>query len=74
MDSRKVIYENFQKTPIHFPIDISKYMGHKHVEVLWSFILYILWRSVLSLKKSHYAYNLLYMHKTFPTLGNKKEQ
>ena len=25
-------------------------------------------------KKSHYAYILLYMYKTLPTLGNEKEQ
>ena len=39
-----------------------------------SFILYILQRFVLSLKNSHYAYIPPYMHKTFPTLENEKEQ
>ena len=48
-------------------------MGHRHFEVLRSFILYILLRFILSLKNSHYAY-IPYMHKTLSTLGNKKEQ
>ena len=49
-------------------------MGHTHFEVLWSFILYILQRFVLSLIQSDYAYIPPYMHKTLPTLGNEKEQ
>ena len=48
-------------------------MGHRHFEVLCSFILYILLRFILFLKNSHYAY-IPYMHKTLSTLGNKKEQ
>ena len=62
------------KKSIHFTTDISIYMSHKHFEVLWSFILHILQRSVLSLKNSHYAYIPPYMHKTLLTLGNEKEQ
>ena len=38
------------------------------------FLSYILLRSVLSLKNSHYAYIPPFMHKTLPTLGNVKEQ
>ena len=49
-------------------------MGHTHFEVLWSFILYILQRFVLSLIQSDYPYIPPYMHKTLPTLGNEKEQ
>ena len=48
--------------------------GQRHFYVLWSFILYILQRFVLSLKHNHYAYTPPYMHKTLPTLGNEKEQ
>ena len=62
------------KKPIHFTTNSSQYRGHRHLEVLWSFILHIFWRFVLSLKSSHYAYILLYMHKTLPTLGIEKEQ
>ena len=70
MDFRKVIYENVEKKPIHFTTNI----GHRHFEVLWSFILFILWRFVLSFKSRHYAYIPPPMHKSLPTLGNKKEQ
>ena len=63
-----------QKKPTHFTTYISICTGHRHFNVLWSFILYILQRFVLSLKNSHYAYIPLYMHKTLPTLGNGKEQ
>ena len=73
MDFRKVIYENVEKKN-HLITNISIYTGHRYFEVLWSFILYILWRFVLSLKNSHYAYIPPYMHKTLPTLGNEKEQ
>ena len=38
------------------------YRGHRHFEVLWSFILCILWRFVLSLKNSHYVYISLYIY------------
>ena len=48
--------------------------GHRHFEVWWRFILYILSRFVLSLKNSYYAYIPLYMNKRPPTLGNEKEQ
>ena len=73
MDFQKVIYENVEKKHINF---CSKhiYTGHRRFEVLWSFILYIFWRFVLSLKTSHYAYVPPFMHKPLPTLGNKKEQ
>ena len=53
------------------------YMGHRHFEILWSFILYILERFVLSLKNTHYAYIPPHMHKALTkhkTLGNEKEQ
>ena len=46
---------------------------NKHFEVLWSLVLYILWRFVLPLKNSYYDY-IPYMNKTLPTLGNEKEQ
>ena len=74
MDFPKVIYENVKEKNIYFTRNISIYTGHRHFEVLLSFILYILQRFVLSLKNSHYAYIPLYMHKTLPTLGNEKEQ
>ena len=54
-------------------IDIYR-LGHRHFEVLWSFILYILWRFALSLKSDHYAYIPLYMNKTHPTSGDEKGQ
>ena len=73
MDFRIVIYENVKKN-IHFTTNISIYTGHRHFEVLWSFILYILRRFALSLKNSHYAYIPPHMHKTLLTLGNVKEQ
>ena len=52
-------------------------MGHRHFEILWSFILYILERFVLSLKNTHYAYILPHMYKALTkhkALGNEKEQ
>ena len=48
--------------------------SHRHFEVLWIFILYVLSRFVLSLKDSYYAYIPPYMNNTFPILGNEKEQ
>ena len=74
MDFRKVIYENVEKKTIHFTTYISICKGNRHSEVLWSIVLYILYRFVLSLKNSHYAYIPPYMHKILPTLGNEKEQ
>ena len=62
------------KKNIHFTADISLYTGHRHFEVLWSFILYISQRFVLSLKIGRNAYILPYIHKTLPTLRNEKEQ
>ena len=62
------------KKNIHFTTNVSIYTCHRHFEVLWSFILYILWRFLLSLRNSPYAYIPLYMHKTLPTLGIEKEQ
>ena len=59
---------------IHFTTNISIYTGHRHFEDLWSFTLYILLRSVLSLNNSHYAYIPPHMHKALKTLGNEKEQ
>ena len=58
----------------HFTTNRSIYTSHRHFDVLWSFILYILQRFVLFLKHSHYAYTPPYIHKTLPTLGNEKEQ
>ena len=49
MDFWKLIYENFEKKPIS---NISTYAGHRHFEVLWSFIFYILWRFVFCLWKT----------------------
>ena len=54
---------------IHFTRNISIYTGYRYFEVLWS-----LWRFVLSLKNSHYAYIAPYMYKILPTLGNEKQQ
>ena len=62
------------KKLIHFTTDISMYLGHRRFEVLWTFILHILQRFVLSLKNSHYAYIPPYMPKSLPTLENEKGQ
>ena len=62
------------KKSFHFTTIISIYTGHKHFEVLWSFILYILQRFALSLRNSSYGYIPLYMHNLLPTLGNEKEK
>ena len=69
--------KRFMKTPkknIHFTINISIYMTHRHFKVLWRFILHILWRFIFSLENSCYAYMTLQMHKILKTLGNEKEQ
>ena len=63
-----------RKKTIHFTTYISICKGNRHSKVLWSIVLYILYRFVLSLKNSHYAYIPPYMHKILPTLGNEKEQ
>ena len=48
------LWKCWTKKNFHFTTNISIYMGHRHFEVLWSFILYILWRFLfLSLKNSH---------------------
>ena len=75
-----VIYQNVKKKKKKkekekkkkFKTNISISMGHRHFEILWSFIFYILCRLVLSSRNSHYAYILLYMHKTLSTLGMRK--
>ena len=73
MDFRIVIYENVKKN-IHFTTNISIYTGHRHFEVLWSFILYISQTFILSLENSHYPYIPPYMHKTLPPLETEKEK
>ena len=37
-----IIYENIEKKSVNFTTSRSIYTGHRHFEVLWSFILYIL--------------------------------
>ena len=74
MDFRKVIYENVEiKKKLSFYNKHIYIYDHGHFEVLWSLVLYILWRFVLPLKNSYYNY-IPYMNKTLPTLGNEKEQ
>ena len=75
MDFLKVINKKFEKKKQSFHHKhIYIYTGHRHFEVLWSYILNIVQRFALSLKNSHYAYISPYMHKTTPTLRNEKEQ
>ena len=46
------VYENIEKKPF-ISQQTYLYTDQRHSEVLWSFILYILQRFVLSLKNSH---------------------
>ena len=73
MDFQKIIYKNVKKKK-RITTNISIYMGHRHFEVLWSFILYILYIKYIFKKNSHYAYFPPYMHKSLLTLGNEKKQ
>ena len=72
MDFQWFMNTSKKKTFISQQIDL--YIGHRYFNVSRSFILYILQRSVLSLKHNHYAYTSPYMHKTLQTLENEKEQ
>ena len=47
------VYENVEKKKTFISQQTYLYMDHRHFEVLWSFILYILQGFVLSLKNSH---------------------
>ena len=68
MNFQKVIYKNVEKKFISQQTYLTY---HRHFEVLFCAYCKGLF---LSLKNSHYAYIPLYMHKTFSTLGNEKEQ
>ena len=57
----------------HFTTNISIHADHRHLEVLWSFILDIV-KICFVFKNIHYIHITLYMHRTLPTLGNEKEQ
>ena len=63
----KKIYENAKKKEkkrkkkLDFTTKIALYMGHKHFEVSWTFILHILSRLVLLLKKPLCFYSSVYV-------------
>ena len=74
MDFQKVIYEYVKKTPF---ISQHTYLYVQVTDILkfYKVLFCTYFRGFfLSSKNSHYAYIPPYMHKTFPTEGNEKEQ
>ena len=72
-----MIYENIEKKHIHFTTQTSICMGVWVTDILkfYEVVFYTYCTGyVLSLKNSHYPYIPPYMHKTFPAIGNEKEQ
>ena len=62
MDFWKAVYENVEKKNIHFTTNISLYMGQRHFEVLWSFILHINVKVCFVFKKqSLCSYSIVYV-------------